>query len=161
MKTKTKSRKGFTLIELMVAIVASAIVVLAAGIVIVIGQTSWNQTWKKVNLQRDASYAMLRMSQSIKAATSAAADVNGPVLNIKIKDPNTGTIKTITFSYVADTNNLQCQIGGQPQTIINGEVKDLQFKVVGNNTVTINLSLKKDDAQAHFKSTVMMRNYGG
>jgi prepilin-type N-terminal cleavage/methylation domain-containing protein len=161
MKTKTKSRKGFTLIELMVAIVASAIVVLAAGIVIVIGQTSWNQTWKKVNLQRDASYAMLRMSQSIKAATSAAADVNGPVLNIKIKDPNTGTIKTITFSYVADTNNLQCQIGGQPQTIINGEVKDLQFNVAGNNTVTIDLSLKKDDAQAHFISTVMMRNYGG
>jgi prepilin-type N-terminal cleavage/methylation domain-containing protein len=160
MKTKTKSRKGFTLIELIVAIVASAIVVLAAGIVIVIGQTSWNQTWKKVNLQRDASYAMLRMSQSIKAATSAAADVNGPVLNIKIKDPNTGTIKTITFSYVADTNNLQCQIGGQPQTIINGEVKDLQFNVAGN-TVTIDLSLKEDDAQTHFISTVMMRNYGG
>jgi prepilin-type N-terminal cleavage/methylation domain-containing protein len=161
MKTKTKSQKGLTLIELVIAIVAGAIVVLAAGIVIVIGQTSWNETWKKVNLQRDASYAMLRMSQSIKAATSAAADVNGPVLNIKIKDPNTGTIKTITFSYVADTNNLQCQIGGQPQTIINGEVKDLQFNVVGNNTVTIDLSLKKDDAQAHFKSTVMMRNYGG
>jgi prepilin-type N-terminal cleavage/methylation domain-containing protein len=162
MKTKTKSRKGFTLIELMVAIVASAIVVLAAGIVIVIGQTSWNQTWKKVNLQRDASYAMLRMSQSIKAATSAAADVNGPVLNIKIKDPNTGTIKTITFSYVADTNNLQCQIvGEQSQTIINGKVEYLQFKVVGNNTVTIDLSLKKDDAQAHFISTVMIRNSGG
>ncbi|MCJ7654545.1 MAG: prepilin-type N-terminal cleavage/methylation domain-containing protein [Dehalococcoidia bacterium] len=157
MKTKTKSRKGFTLIELMVAIVASAIVVLAAGIVIVIGQTSWNQTWKKVNLQRDASYAMLRMSQSIKAATSAGKSPDGRVLYIPTQsNPN------ITFSYVADTNNLQCQIvGEQPQTIINGEVKDLQFNVVGNNTVTIDLSLKKDDAQAHFKSTVMMRNCGG
>jgi len=161
MKTKTKSRKGLTIIELMVAVMAGAIVVLAAGIVIVLGQTSWNQTWKKVNLQRDASYAMLRMTHSIQAATSAAADVNGPVLNIKIKDPNPPyTEHTIIFSYVADTNNLQCQIGGQPQTIINGEVKDLQFNVAGN-TVTIDLSLKKDDAQAHFKSTVMMRNYGG
>jgi prepilin-type N-terminal cleavage/methylation domain-containing protein len=153
MKTKTKSQKGFTLIELTVAIVVSAVVVLAAGIVIVIGQTSWNQTWKKVNLQRDASYAMLRMTRSIQAATSATADVNGPVLNID----GGSTI----FSYVADTNNLQCQIGGQTQTIINGEVKNLQFKVVGNNAVTIDLSLKKDDAQAHFVSTVMMRNYGG
>lgn len=156
MKTKTKSEKGFTLIELMVAIVASAIVVLATGIVIVIGQTSWNQTWKKVNLQRDASYAMLRMSQSIKAATSAEKSPDGRVLYIPTQsNPN------ITFSYVADTNNLQCQVGGQPQTIINGEVKDLQFNVVGNNTVTIDLSLKKDDAQTHFISTVMMRNYGG
>jgi prepilin-type N-terminal cleavage/methylation domain-containing protein len=157
MKTKTKSRKGFTLIELMVAIVASAIVVLAAGIVIVIGQTSWNQTWKKVNLQRDASYAMLRMSQSIKAATSAGKSPDGRVLYIPTQsNPN------ITFSYVADTNNLQCQIvGEQPQTIINGKVTNLQFNVVGNNTVTIDLSLKKDDAQAHFISTVMMRNSGG
>jgi prepilin-type N-terminal cleavage/methylation domain-containing protein len=156
MKTKTKSRKGFTLIELMVAIVASAIVVLAAGIVIVIGQTSWNQTWKKVNLQRDASYAMLRMSQSIKAATSAGKSPDGRVLYIPTQsNPN------ITFSYVADTNNLQCQIvGEQPQTIINGKVKDLQFNVAGN-TVTIDLSLKEDDAQTHFISTVMMRNYGG
>jgi MSHA biogenesis protein MshO len=159
MKMKTKSRKGFTLIELTVAIVVSAVVVLAAGIVIVIGQTSWNQTWKKVNLQRDASYAMLRMTRSIQAAKSAEKSSDGRVLYIpKQSDPN------ITFSYVADTNNLQCQIvGEQPQTIINGEVTNLQFIMDPNkpNTVGIDLSLKKDVAQAHFVSTVMMRNYGG
>jgi len=152
MKTKTKSQKGFTLIELMTAIATGTIVVLATGIVIVIGQTSWNQTWKKVNLQRDASYAMLRMSQSIKAATSAAADPNGATLNI-----NNGNI---IFSYVEDTNDLQCQLGGQSQTIINGKVEDLQFNVAGNK-VTIDLRLEEDNAQAHFVSTVMMRNYGG
>jgi Tfp pilus assembly protein PilW len=153
MKMKTKSQKGLTLIELSIAIATSAIVVLATGIIIVLGQTSWNETWKKVNLQRDASYAMLRMSQSIKAATSAAADVNGPVLNI-----DNGSI---TFSYVADTNDLQYQIQGQsPQTIIDGKMEGLQFNVQGN-TVTIDLSLKEDDAQAHFVSTVMMRNSGG
>ncbi len=158
MKTKTKSRKGFTLIELMVAIVAGAIVVLATGIIIVLGQTSWNETWKKVNLQRDASYAMLRMSQSIKAAKSAEKSPDGRVLYIpKQSNPS------MTFSYVADTKNLQCQTGGQPQTIIKGEVTNLQFIMDPNkpNTVEIDLSLKKDDAQAHFKSTVMMRNYGG
>ena len=155
MKTKTKSQKGFTLIELMTAIATGTIVVLATGIVIVIGQTSWNQTWKKVNLQRDASYAMIRMSQSIKAATSAEKSPDGRVLYIPTQsNPN------ITFSYVADTNDLQYQIQGQsPQTIIDGKVEGLQFNVVGNNTVTIDLSLKEDDAQAHFVSTVMMRNY--
>jgi prepilin-type N-terminal cleavage/methylation domain-containing protein len=154
MKTKTKSRKGFTLIELMVAIVASAVVVLATGIVIVIGQTSWNQTWKKVNLQRDASYAMLIMSQSIKAATSAETEDNNTILTLERgEDPN------IIFYYATD--NLQYQIvGGQSQTIINGKVENLQFDVAGN-TVTIDLSLKEDDVQTHFISAVMMRNYGG
>lgn len=158
MKTKTKSQKGLTLVELMTAIVTGAIVILATGTVMLIGQTSWNDAWKKVNLQRDASYAMLRMSQSIKAATSAEKSPNGRVLYIpKQSAPN------ITFSYVADTNSLQCQIvGEQPQTIIKGEVTNLQFITDPNkHTVEIDLSLKKDDAQAHFKSTVMIRNSGG
>ncbi|MGA1980457.1 MAG: prepilin-type N-terminal cleavage/methylation domain-containing protein [Sedimentisphaerales bacterium] len=158
MKTKTKSPKGLTLVELMTAIATGLIVLLAAGSVMLIGQTSWNDAWKKVNLQRDASYAMLRMSQSIKAATSAEKSSNGRVLYIpKQSNPN------ITFSYVADTNNLQCQIVGEHlQTIINGEVTNLQFITDPNkHTVKIDLSLKKDDAQAHFVSTVMMRNYGG
>jgi len=132
----------------MIAIVTSAIVVLATGIVILFGQTFWNDAWKKVNLQRDASYAMLRMSQSIKEASSAAVDANGTL----IVDGN------IRFYHATD--NLQCQIGGQSQTIINGKVENLQFNVAGN-TVTIDLSLKEDDAQTHFISTVMMRNYGG
>jgi prepilin-type N-terminal cleavage/methylation domain-containing protein len=154
MKTKIESRKGFTLIELMVAIAASAIVILAIGIVIVFGQTSWNDTWTKVNLQRDASYAMLRMSQSIKKATSAAADVNGPVLSLVV-DGN-----SVIFSYAQDTNDLQYQIGGQSETIINGKVENLQFKVQGS-TVEITLELEKDNVQTRFVSTVMMRNTGG
>jgi prepilin-type N-terminal cleavage/methylation domain-containing protein len=153
MKTKTKSRKGFTIVELMVAVMASAIVVLAAGIVVVIGQTAWNQTWKKVNLQRNASVAMLRMSKSIKSATSATVDPNGKILNIT--DGNT------VSSYVMDTNNLRYIVGGQTQTVISGEVNNVQFSLVGNNSVTIDLSLKKDNAQTRFISTVMMRNYGG
>jgi len=157
MKTLAKSRKGFTLIELIIAAAAAAILILAAGIVIVIGQTSWNETWRSVGIQRDASYGMLLMTRSIQAAT----DANSP----SIEDGRTLYIPSqsnpsITFTYVADTNNLQCHAGGLTQTIINGKVNNLQFGVDRNlHTVTIDLSLQKDGAQAHFKSTVMMRNY--
>jgi Tfp pilus assembly protein PilE len=153
-KTKTKSRSGLTLIELVIAIAASTIVILATGIIIIFGQTSWNQTWKRVNLQRDASYAMQWMSQSIQRATSATADVN--VLSLSTTDGN-----NIIFTYVEDTNNLRFQIGARtPQTIINGTVKDLQFGKVGN-TITIDLRLENDDVQTRLVSTVMMRNAGG
>lgn len=159
MKTKTKSQKGLTIIELMIAAMAVAIVILAAGIVIIIGQTSWNRTWRDVNLQRDASYAMLLMARSIQAATDANAPAasNGRILYIpKQSDPN-----VITFSYLPDSNNLQCQVGGgETQTIISGTVNNLQFSVVDKNKVTIDLRLKKDGAQTRLVSTVMMRNYG-
>lgn len=155
MKMKIESRKGFNLIELMVAIATSAIVLLAIGIVIVFGQTSWNDTWTKVNLQRDASYAMLRMSQSVKAATGAEKSSDGRVLYIPRQSyPN------IIFSYLADTNDLQCQIGEHTETIIDGKVDNLLFGVSGS-TVTIDLILEEDDVETRLLSTVMMRNTGG
>jgi prepilin-type N-terminal cleavage/methylation domain-containing protein len=153
MKTQTRFRRGLTLIELVVAIAVSAIVILAAGVVVGLGQTSWNQTWKKVNLQRDASLAMLWMGQYIKAAASAQKSTDGRILYI----PSQAS-PTTTFTYLADTNDLQCQTGGQTRTIIDGTVNYLQFDVVGTNQVKIDLILKEDGAETHFKTTVMMRN---
>jgi prepilin-type N-terminal cleavage/methylation domain-containing protein len=166
MKTKRKSHKGFSLVELMVAIAAGLIVVLAAGIVMYLGQISWNDAWKKVNLQRDASYAMLAMSQYIKKATEA--DVNGPVLNLEIKredpnNPHTYITIEVVFSFDADANDLLCEVGGNTQTILDGKVKDLQFIMDSNypDTVKINLTLKEDNVELEFESTVMLRNAGG
>jgi type II secretory pathway component PulJ len=162
MKTKTKFQKGLTLIELMIAAMAAAIVILASSMVIVSGQNSWSRAWKDVTLQRDASYAMLVMARSIQSATDANFSADGRTLYIpKQSDPN-----VITFSYMADTNNLQLQAGGATQNLVIGEVNNLQFSydTAGSSTknaVKIDLSLKKDYSQAHFISTVMMRNYGG
>jgi len=154
MKMKPKSRKGLTLIELVIAIVAGVVLVLAAGIILFIGQIFWNQAWKKVNLQRDASYAMLRMSHSIKAGTAAEVLDDGKTVIIY----RSGDY--IRFFWVEGTNDLKSQIEGKPEILINDKVEYVQFNVVGNK-VTIDLELKEDDAQTHFVSTVMMRNYGG
>ena len=171
MKTKIKSRKGFSLVELMVAIVAGLIVVLAAGIVIYLGQISWNDAWNKVNLQRDASYAMLAMSQYVKKAASATADANDPILTLVVDDND------VVFSYDADANDLLCEVGGNTQNILDGKVKDLDFFMYKNpddnadgdgdpnspppNSVKIRLKLQEDNVEAQFESTVMMRNTGG
>lgn len=154
MRTKTKFRKGFTIVELMVAIMVGSIVVIAAGMVMVMGQTAWNQTWRKVNLQRDASLAMLTMSKSIKSAASATVDPNGKIL--RITDSN-----AISSSYVMSASSLQYIAGGVTRTVISNEVNNVQFSVVGNNRVTIDLTLNKDNAETRFISTVMMRNFGG
>lgn len=154
MKIKPKSQKGFTLIELVIAIVAGVVLVLAAGIILFIGQIFWNQAWKKANLQRDASYVMLRMSRSIKAGTAAEVADDGKTVKIY----RSGDY--IRFFWVEGTRDLRSQTEGKPEIILNNKVEDLQFNVEGNK-VTIDLKLKEDDAQTHFVSTAMMRNYGG
>jgi len=151
---KRKGQKGFTIIELMIGIVTGTIVILAAGMILFYGQKSWNNTWKRANLQRDASYAMQRISLPIKAGMNAELEGDGNAIKIY------RATDWIRF-FLEQNNNLKCEIEGEgPQTIINGKMEALQFNVTGN-TVIIELKLREDNLQTHFVSTVMMRNYGG
>lgn len=155
---KTKQQKGFTLIELMIAVMAGVVLILAAGMVLTVGHTFWNKSWEEANLQRSASYAILIMGHSIRAATSAQVEPGGTALII-YKPGNSRR-----FSYVEATNELRSQFGAQPETIINDKVENLQFIMDPTkppNKVTIDLTLQKDNVQTHLVSTVMMRNFGG
>jgi len=151
---KTKLQKGFTLAELICAIAATLIVILAGGAVLATSHISWNRSWKKVNLQRDASYAMLIISRHIKAGTSAVPEDDGKAIKI-YKDAN-----WIRISLDQGSNDLKCESGGKTaDTIIRGNVEDLKFDV-DNNKVTISLILKEDDLVTHFVSDATVRNYG-
>ena len=79
---KRKRQKGFTLIELTIAIFTGTIVIVATGMILFFGQRTWNSTWDRTNLQRDASYAMLRMTRDIQAGASAQVEDSGKALKI-------------------------------------------------------------------------------
>ncbi len=153
---KRKRQKGFTLIELIIAIIIGTIVILAAGTILVFGNRYWSNAWKKTNLQRDASYAMFRVSRAIQAGRSAQLEGDGQGLKIY----NEGGWMRFFVIPEASMLTLKSDVGGSIGTILEKNVEDLQFNVVGNK-VTINLKLKQDDIQTHFASTVMMRNYCG
>jgi prepilin-type N-terminal cleavage/methylation domain-containing protein len=154
---KRKVQKGFTLIELTIAMLIGAIVILAAGIILFYGQKSWNNTWKRANLQRDASYAMLSISRPIKAGTSAKVEGDGK--GLKIYNDKEGSWTRFFVAPGLKDLALKSDVGGISGTILDDNVEDLQFNVTGT-TVSIDLKLRKDNLQTHFASTVMMRNYG-
>lgn len=159
---KRKGQKGFTLIELIIAMFTSTIVIVAAGSILFYGQKSWNNILQRVNLQRDASYAMQRMSRTVKAGTSARIEGNGT--GIRIYNDVEGVWRRFFVQSTANNNNLTLKTaivgeGISDETILNGKVEDLQFNLTGT-TVSIELKLRDDNLQTHFVSTVMMRNYG-
>jgi prepilin-type N-terminal cleavage/methylation domain-containing protein len=154
-KPGRRSKKGFTLTEFSIAISISLTVFVTAGIVLATSYDFWDSSWKKTNLQRDASYAMLKMSHHIKAGTSAETENDGTAIKI-YKD----TDNWIRFFLEQESNNLKCELKGQaPETIISGNVEDLEFEVDGNK-VKINLILKKGDLETHLVCEAMIRNYG-
>ncbi len=157
---KRKAQKGFTLIELMISMFTSTIVIVAAGSILFYGQKSWNNTCKRVNLQRDASYAMQRMSRAVKAGTSAKVEGNG--IGIRVYNDIEGVWRRFFVQPAAQNLMLKTAIVGESisdENILDGKVEDLQFNVTGT-TVRIELKLREDNLQTHFVSTVMMRNYG-
>ncbi|MHC4241468.1 MAG: PilW family protein [Planctomycetota bacterium] len=153
---KTKRQKGFTLIELIITTFTGAIVIVAAGMILFFGQRTWNSTWDRVGLQRDASYAMLRMTRDIKAGVSAQVESNGDGLKI-FNDG--GWVRFFTVSGGSMLTLKRETEGGSSETVIEDSVEAVQFNVTGN-TVTIDFKMKEYNLETHFASTVMMRNYG-
>ena len=156
---KRKRQKGFTLIELLSATIISAIVIAAAGSVLFYGQRTWSNTWQRVNLQRDASYAMQRMTRPVKAGTSARVEDNG--VGLRVYNDLKGVWRRFFVQTASDKLMLKTGIVGAnvTETVLDGKVEDLQFNVTGT-TVTIELKLREGHLQTHLVSTVMMRNYG-
>ena len=145
------------MVEMIVALASACIVILATSIIIIYGQRSLDQGYQQMNLQRDASYAMLKMKQSIRGATQAQLDEDGN--GVKIYH-NTEWIR---FWFVPGTKNLLYQLEGEePQELLGGIVESATFAIdsVKQNTVTVYLGLKNDDCEAQTSSTIMMRNHG-
>lgn len=156
---KRKVQKGFTLIELTIAMLTGAIVILAAGMILFYVQKSWNITWKRVNLQRDTSYAMQRIIRPIKAGSSAQIEGSGE--GLRIYNDKEGSWRRFFVQTASNNLMLKSEIvgGNTTETILDDTVEALQFNVTGT-TVSIVLKLREDNLQTHFVSTVMMRNYG-
>ena len=153
---KAKKRKGFTLMEVVTAMGISTIVILAGGAVLVASHIRWNKAWNDVNLQRDASYTMLELTNSIRACAAATVESNGTAIRIYDRDGDWEL-----FSLGSGSDNIRYEIEGQsPRTIIDRNLEGLQFNI-DSNKVTIDLKLKKGNQQINLVSTVLMRNYGG
>jgi len=153
---KRKRQKGFTLVELIIAMFTGTIVIVAAGMILFFGQRTWSNTWDRTNLQRDASYAMLRMVRDIKAGASAQEEDSGNALKVFQGGD------WVRYSTVSGGSMLALRRetgGGSSDTVIEDSVEAVQFNVTGN-TVTIDFKMKKYNLETHLASTVMMRNYG-
>jgi len=152
MKRPKQKQKGFTLIELTITTLTGAIVIVAAGMILFFGQKTWNSTWDRTNLQRDTSYAMLRMTKDIKAGVNSQVEDSGSALKV-FNGSDWVRYYTASSALKRDTS------AGGSETILEDNLEAVQFNVAGN-TVIIDLKLKEYNLGTHFASTVMMRNYG-
>ncbi len=130
--------------------------IVAAGMILFFGQRTWNSTWDRTNLQRDTSYAMLRITKDIKAGASAQVEDGGKGLKVF---NGADWVRFVTASGGSMFALNRETSGGGSQTVLEDNLEAVLFNVTGS-MVTIDLKLKEYNLGTHFASTVMMRNYG-
>ena len=73
---KRKERcTGFTLVELMMAMLAMSVMLVATGSMLVFGWLGWRRNVESLNMQRDAVIAMKTIANEIRG--SALSDISG------------------------------------------------------------------------------------
>ena len=150
-KPRLSGQIGFSLVEVMIAVVIFAIFILAVGTILTSAWKFWNNGWQQVRVQRDASYAFEIIEKVVREGSTASVIDGGSGLQV-VKNGSSGWTKT--FQSVGGV--LQLDDGSGPDNVISG-VQSISFSTAGN-AVSVSLSLLNGSASANFRTTILLRN---
>ena len=143
-------RSGFTLIELMIAMIVASIGILAVSWILLLNQRSWKEGNAKLELQRDTYYAILRIEHELKPARLSDVVCNSSQLNIDNNGKRFFLGSDGLHFHESSTDPLELVVEGDTGT---------EFDVAtSNDVVNINFTLVRGNLQSFITTSVMPRN---
>jgi len=164
------SQDGFTLIELMITILISSIVAIAAGTIVFTSQKYFTDGSKQVQLQRDYSLIVEFLANKIRPGianssyiyTDYSTSSTGPAVNGGrcLKVDLSATEKHLFFQDGKDF--VIATTGGTETRIVTGIVDTLWFyydeSPDSNRYVNFDLAMSKDDQKISTRHRFFFRN---
>ena len=150
------SRRGFTIVELMIGMLAGAILALTAGIVLVQGFSVMTRNTAASRLQRDGSIAIEMLHRKLRE--SARSDVWLVTGGIEIDLPG-GKTASLTDNgagdlvYDPDTGS-----GGGLVTIVDGTLDRMVVTELSNTGAEIHLALSNGEEGTDLDAVIHFRN---
>jgi len=138
---------GFTLIELMIAMIVASIGILAVSWILLLNQRSWKEGNAKLELQRDTYLAMLKIEYELRPARSSEIDVSDP----------TKLIIAEGKEFFLENGDLKFPNSDSPEFVVEGD-SDTEFDVTISNVVTVNFTLVRGNLKSFITTSVMPRN---
>jgi len=147
MRNKTS---GFTLIELMIAIIVAGIGILAVGWILILNQSSWKEGNAKLELQRDTYLAMLKIEHELRPASFADVTISDSTLVIDTNGKK--------FFLGSDGLHFQKSSSNMTELVVEGHT-GTEFDVdTSNDLVNINFTLVRGNLESFITTSVMPRN---
>ncbi|MHC4088130.1 MAG: prepilin-type N-terminal cleavage/methylation domain-containing protein [Planctomycetota bacterium] len=169
-KRKTNRKKGFTIIELMIATGLASTVVVGVGMLLVDSQRGWNRMYSRTysDISTDSHVARRRFDSTVRNASTQgillAAD--GSWVEVYYySDPNSTIVDRYArfFTYGDGPCQLLAEHGAvEPRQILNteticGNVTSCVFKSAGNSAQMI-LTLDDGSQSATIVASAVMHN---
>ena len=147
---KSNDNSGFSLVELMVGMVSSAILALVFSAVLIYGSKGFWRLNREAEMQRDADVAMRTMDRIARAASNATWNVGTSTLTLSLTN---GT--TQTFSKPTGSSNL---LWGTSTLIANRVGLFTNAVTPDGSTVAVDLSLVEGSETFDMKYSIFLRN---
>ena len=139
---------GFTLVELMIGVLLLSLLALVVTQIPLFNLRSWRKGNERLEMQRDAHYAMLRIQRKLRPARLSHIDVS---------DPSTLVIGDETF-FLQETNLFYQNPEGTQEVVIEGDV-GTQFTVTPTGgAINVALTLARESVQTTLAIAVKPRN---
>lgn len=153
--------RGFTMPELIVAMLVVGLVAVA-GVTAYIGtMRSWEGTAALADVQRDASFAVEVITRNTRGANEVTIDADGDSMEVVFE---TSTTDSVGARFYLDDQNRLVDING---TVLVTDVDSLLFSSIDGKALNIDITLKNDldtpdrttdDQAVLISSTVVCRN---
>lgn len=154
MRTKLKSREGFTLVELLVGMLAVGMLSLVVGAMLFFGWKSWRVNNASVEMQRDTSLAMRVIAREIRRT---------PINQITVGTSLTCVNTNGTYVFSQSGGDLNLQVDSQAAwPLIRNYVDSVNgFSTTKTNAlgiVSVSLNLTAGDDISNNRMVIYSRN---
>jgi len=147
MRNKTS---GFTLIELMIAMIVAGIGILAVSWILLLNERSWKEGNAKLELQRDTYLAILKIEHQLRPAILADVTTSDSTLVIDTDGKK--------FFLESDGLHFQKSSSDSSELVVEGD-NGTEFHVdTSNDVVNINFTLVRGNLESFITTSVMPRN---
>ena len=152
-----RNRRGYSLIELLIGMLAAAVLALTVGTMLFHAYDAWDDNHNAVNLHRDGHNAMDLITRAIRGASAARVTT---AANNNLVIQNAAGTSSARFWRVGSELRYDPDTGTGGDVIVLVEAQDCaRFNVTMTAAdVTIRLDLERGDESIRFDSTVAFRN---
>lgn len=179
LRKSRQQKKGFTLVETMVALVILSFIVTAVALIYTGGYASYARNTQKIEVQENLRITLNKMSREIrealplesmedltKTALGTAGGENPPTSPIYVTDNGTKIIFAIeeapgqqkVISFFKSGSNIFRSVDGAGNNPVASDITGLEFNYDGLNTVTIVVKGEKlNSGEMSVKTKVLAR----